>query len=216
MRRFHKLTRYLYATIFCLSSLLLFSSCDIVPYLHMRDQPKYEPYEESVFFEDGQSSRPVVANTIARGNLRIDTHYYEGKVDGIYVDSFPFEITLEVVERGQERYNIYCAPCHGQVGDGLGMIVQRGLKKPSSFHIPRLRDESVGYYYDVISNGFGSMYSYASRVPPEDRWAIIAYIRALQYSQNPNMDDFNEEGLSLLEERQETELDVSEEGDDHE
>lgn len=214
---FPSLVKFLLLMTLFVSTPLFLVGCDLVPYLHMRDQPKYEPYEASAFFEDGLASRPAVANTVARGTRRFeDPHFYEGTVDGEYVDTFPYAITLEKLKRGQERYNIYCSPCHGQVGNGLGMIVQRGLKQPDSFHSDRLRGEPVGYYYDVISNGFGAMFSYSSRVPPDDRWAIIAYIRALQYSQNANAENFPEIDFSRLDEIQAPELDTSEEGDDHE
>ena len=156
----------------------------------MRNQPKFKPLAASEFFDDGQSSRPLVEHTVARGYLRIDTALYEGKnADGSYVDTFPFEITAEVMARGQERYNIYCSPCHGLVGNGEGMIVKRGFKQPPSYHSDRLRNMPVGYFYNVITNGFGVMYSYANRVQPEDRWAIIAYIRALQLSQHATLSD---------------------------
>ncbi|HEV3163032.1 MAG TPA: cytochrome c [Isosphaeraceae bacterium] len=155
----------------------------------MYDQPKYEPLEASSFFEDGQSARPLVSGTVARGDLRIDDHLYKGKVDGKLVETFPFPVDRAVMERGRERFNIFCSPCHGRVGDGHGMIVQRGFSAPPSFHKDSLRQEPVGHFYDVITNGHGAMYSYASRVPPRDRWAITAYIRALQLSQSATLDD---------------------------
>lgn len=158
--------------------------------LDMRHQPVVKPLEPSDFFQDGQSSRPLITEAVARGNLKLDKHLYEGKnEDDTPVDTFPFEITREVLERGRQRYDIYCSPCHGRVGNGQGMIVQRGFKAPPSFHIERLRQAPAGYYYDVVTNGFGVMYNYASRISPEDRWAIIAYIRALQLSQNATLDD---------------------------
>lgn len=173
---------------------LFFSGCDLVP-LHMRDQAKYEPLEQSGFYADGLAARPVPANTIPRGEwgqIKLNEPFYTGQVEGEYVDTFPMTVTSDVLMRGQQRYEIFCSPCHSRVGDGQGMIVQRGFQQPPSFHIERLRNESNGYYYDVISNGFGAMYSYASRVPPEDRWAIIAYIRALQLSQNANFEELPE------------------------
>lgn len=176
---------------------MFLSACDIVP-LHMRDNARYEPFEQSTFFEDGLAMRPVVANTVARGDLRTDELLYEGRIDGELANVFPFEITEDILLQGQERYNIYCAPCHGRVGDGTGMIVQRGMRQPVSFHSERLRSESVGYYYDVITNGFGVMYSYASRIPVEDRWAIVAYVRALQRSQNADISDVPEIDLPQL------------------
>ena len=157
--------------------------------LDMRDQPRYETFEESTFFEDGLSARPQVVDTIARGQLQTDAHLYTGQVNGEFAQTFPFTVTLETLERGQERYNIFCAPCHGLVGDGQGIIVEYGLREPPSFHTPELREEAPGYYFDLITRGTRVMPSYASRIPPEDRWAIIAYIRALQLSQNADVSD---------------------------
>jgi mono/diheme cytochrome c family protein len=155
----------------------------------MEDQPKYEPFESSTFFRDGTSARALVANTVARGQLRSDSHLYTGQVGGALATEFPFPITEEVLARGQERYNVYCTPCHGYAGYGDGIIVQRGLTPPPSFHTDRLRAVPVGHIFDVITNGFGVMYSYGDRIQPEDRWAIVAYIQALQLSQNATLDD---------------------------
>lgn len=155
----------------------------------MENQPKYEPLEASNFFEDGMSARPIVANTIARGQLNADSLLYAGQVDGALATEFPFPVTAEVVARGQERYNIYCTPCHGYAGYGDGVVTTRGLTPPPSFHDDRLRNAPVGHIFDVITNGFGAMYSYGDRIAPEDRWAIIAYIQALQLSQNATIDD---------------------------
>jgi mono/diheme cytochrome c family protein len=155
----------------------------------MHDQPRYEPLEGSAFFQDGRSARPFVDGTVARGHLRTDEHFYTGKVNGELVATFPFPITKEILQRGQERYNIFCSPCHGRVGNGDGMIVQRGFRQPPSFHIDRLRQIAVGHFFEVMTNGFGAMYSYADRIAPRDRWAIVAYIRALQLSQNATLDD---------------------------
>ncbi|MCS7157936.1 MAG: cytochrome c [Blastocatellia bacterium] len=155
----------------------------------MHDQPRYEPLEGSTFFADSRASRPLVEGTVPRGFARMDEHLYTGKVRGQLAETFPFPITRSILERGRERYDIFCAPCHGRDGYGEGMIVQRGFRQPSSFHTDRLRQAPVGYFFDVITNGFGTMYSYASRIPPEDRWAIVAYIRALQLSQNARLQD---------------------------
>lgn len=155
----------------------------------MYDQDRLEPYEASSFFRDGQSSRPLVAGTVARGRLRADKHFFEGKVGGKLVETFPTPIDRATVDRGQARYMIYCSPCHGSVGDGRGMIVERGFPAPPSFHTQELREKPVGHYYDAITNGFGAMYPYASRIEPKDRWAIIAYVRALQLSQNAELDE---------------------------
>jgi mono/diheme cytochrome c family protein len=155
----------------------------------MEDQPKYEPFEASVVFDNGMSARPFVPNTVARGQLQADGHLYAGQVDGRPATEFPFPITEEVLARGQERYNIYCTPCHGYTGYGDGIVVQRGFTPPPSFHEERTRSLPVGRIFDVITNGFGAMYGYGDRIQPEDRWAIIAYVRALQLSQNATMDD---------------------------
>jgi mono/diheme cytochrome c family protein len=155
----------------------------------MEDQPKYESLEASAFFENGMSARPLVPNTVARGQLNEDSLLYAGQVDGAPAQEFPFPITAEVLARGQERYNIYCTPCHGYAGYGDGVVAQRGLTPPPSFHSERLRMLPVGHIFDVITNGIGTMYSYGDRVAPEDRWAIIAYVQALQLSQNATLDD---------------------------
>ncbi|MDT7542321.1 MAG: hypothetical protein QOE33_2225 [Acidobacteriota bacterium] len=208
----------------------------------MQNQPKYKPLRASTFFADGQSSRPFVAGTIARGHLNDDKFFYQGKQDaqagaqqqngggatqtvlqtaapniqggtgtvaggdvntrgnagahvGIkageiqsqagkdVVNQFPFPITKEVLDRGQERYQIFCSECHGLTGYGDGMIVRRGYRRPPSYHDDRLRSEPVGHFFDVVTNGWGAMPDYSGQIPPEDRWAIIAYIRALQLSQ---------------------------------
>lgn len=153
----------------------------------MHDQPKYEPLELSDFFDDRRASRPVLEGTIARGHLRLDSHLYTGKVNGKLVTTFPFPVTMDVLKRGQERYNIYCSPCHGMSGDGQGMIVQRGMRQPETFHSQRLRDIQVGHFFDAMTNGFGAMYSYSDRISVNDRWAIAAYIRALQLSQGATL-----------------------------
>lgn len=164
----------------------------------MYDQEKYEPLEASTFFADGQSYRPQISETVARGQLRLDSHYYEGKVDGELSYDLPVPVTEELLTRGKERFGIYCTPCHGHTGQGDGIIVKRGLKAPSSFHEQRLREMPVSYFFDVITNGYGIMYSYASRVPTADRWAISAYIRTLQLSQNIDFDQLPDEDQSQL------------------
>ncbi len=150
--------------------------------LDMHDQPKYKPLRESDFYADRRSSRPIIEGTVARGQLQADSYYYTGKINGQPGTEFPFPVTQQVLERGQERFNIFCSPCHSRLGDGNGMIVQRGLKRPPSFHEQRLRDIGVGHFFDVISNGFGGMGEYGTQIPVRDRWAIAAYIRALQFS----------------------------------
>jgi mono/diheme cytochrome c family protein len=154
----------------------------------MHDQPRYKPYRESDFFGDRRSARPQVEGTVARGMLREDAHLYTGKVDGALAETFPFPVTAAVLERGRERYGIYCTPCHGLAGGGDGIIVARGYRRPSSFHVDRLRAERPGYFYDVITNGFGAMPDYA-HIPVDDRWAIVGYVRALQLSQNATVAD---------------------------
>jgi mono/diheme cytochrome c family protein len=156
----------------------------------MQNQPKYIPLRPSDFFADGRSERPLVEGTVARGHLEDDTAYFTGKgPDGKPVDTFPFAVTKEVIERGQDRFNIYCAPCHDRLGNGDGMVVRRGYRKPPSYHIDRLRQVPNGYIYDVITNGFGAMPDYSAQIPAADRWAIVAYVRALQLSQNASVND---------------------------
>ncbi|HEV8129883.1 MAG TPA: cytochrome c [Acidobacteriota bacterium] len=206
---------WLLPIVFC-----LLSACS----QQMANQPKYKPLRPSPFFDDGQSARPLVEGTVARGNLRDDMLLYTGKVRATstpapqaitagtslpprvnppmpaapkpggrigpeYANVFPFPITLDLLDRGQERFNIYCSPCHGRVGGGEGMIVKRGYRQPPSFHIDRLRAAPVGYFFDVISNGFGAMPDYATQISPPDRWAVIAYLRALQLSQSIKVDE---------------------------
>jgi mono/diheme cytochrome c family protein len=147
----------------------------------MHDQPRIDPLAENRFFADGSGARPLPANTVARGELRADTAFYSGQAaDGSLLTAPPMPVTRELLVRGQERFDIFCAPCHGRAGDGTGMVVQRGYKKPSSFHVDRLRQPPVAYFYFVMSNGFGVMPSYAAQIPAADRWAIAAYIRTLQ------------------------------------
>jgi len=155
----------------------------------MGHQAYHRPLDASVVFADGRASRPLPANTIARGQLREDELFFTGHVDGKPVDLFPEPVTEAMIERGRQRFDIYCAVCHGRTGEGNGMIVRRGFPTPPSFHIDRLRAAPPGHFVEVISNGFGLMYSYASRVEPADRWAIAAYIRALQLSQHAGLDD---------------------------
>ncbi len=166
----------------------------------MDEQRKYEFFEPSPFFEDGKSAREYVPNTVARGRLRTDTHLYEGTIEGRAADTFPFPITQAVLDRGQERYQIFCTPCHGNDGYGDGIVVQRGLTPPPSFHEERLRAVPHGHIFGVITNGIGAMYSYNYRIPPEDRWAIVAYVRALQLSQNATLEDVPAAEQGALEE----------------
>ena len=165
----------------------------------MWDQPRHEPLESTDFFSNGSVAREPVESTVAQGHLNEDDHFYLGKVDGQFVDTFPFPIDEEVMARGRERFNIYCAPCHDAVGNGNGMIVQRGYKRPPSYHVDRLRDVPVGYFYDVIVNGFGVMASYSYQIKPEDRWAVVAYVKALQLSQHAEAKDLPEADRAALE-----------------
>jgi mono/diheme cytochrome c family protein len=158
--------------------------------LDMHVQPRENPLSQNDFFADGRSARPPVEGTVARGQLREDAYFYTGKIGNNPGDVMPFRVTKEVLDRGRERYNIFCAPCHSRVGDGNGFVPGRGFsRKPPSFHIDRLRKAPVGYFFDVTTNGFGIMPDYASQIPPEDRWAIVAYVRALQLSQNATMEE---------------------------
>ena len=154
----------------------------------MHDQPRYKPLAGTDFFGDGRSARPEIEGTVARGHLRTDKARYTGKINGDEVDYFPFPITRADLDRGQERFNIYCSPCHSRIGDGNGMVVRRGFKQAASYHTQRLINAPVGHFFDVITNGFGAMPSYASRVEPDDRWRIAAYIRVLQFSQDAPID----------------------------
>jgi mono/diheme cytochrome c family protein len=170
-------------------------------------QPKHHPLDESTLFADGQASRPLLNGTVSRGNLREDGAFFTGIENGKWVDKIPVPVTKELLERGHERFDIYCTPCHGRLGDGKGMIAQRGfqLKRPvGNYHTERLRKMPVGHFYDVITNGYGAMYSYASRVEPSDRWAIVAYIRALQLSQNGKVTDLTPEQKKALDNPKDT------------
>jgi len=156
----------------------------------MHDQPKYIPLRPTTFFADGRSARPIIEGTVARGHLNEDTAYYTGRdAAGKLVTEFPFPVTKEIVLRGQERFNIYCTPCHDRTGSGNGMVVRRGFRRPPTYHQDRLREAAVGHFYDVITNGLGAMQDYSAQLPPADRWAVAAYIRALQLSQNASVND---------------------------
>ena len=162
------------------------SGCD---FQDMYEQPKYEPLQKTDFFGDQRSARPLVPDTVARGGLRTNTEFFAGKSGTNLVTVIPVPVTTALLERGEERYNIFCAPCHDAVGNGNGMIVQRGFRQPPSLHIPRLRDAPIGRFYDVTSNGFGLSPDFSASISPEDRWAIAAYIRALQLSQHAPLAD---------------------------
>ena len=167
-------------------------------------QKKTAPMSESEFFPDGSSIRPLVPGTIPRGHLREDGAFYTGIENGKWVDKIPVAITTDLMKRGQDRFDIYCTPCHGRLGDGKGMIALRGfqLKRPvGNYHSDRLRKMPVGHFYDVITNGYGAMYSYASRIEPQDRWAVVAYIRALQLSQHGSLTDLSDPEKAKLDEK---------------
>jgi hypothetical protein len=162
----------------------------------LRNQPRYRPLDESVAF--GASAREPVPNTVARGLLWEDEHLYRGITDGEPAETFPFEITREILDLGQDRYNIFCSPCHSPLGDGQGIAVLQGFPQPPSFHDERLREAPPGYIFNVITHGTGVMFSYAHDIPPDDRWAIVAYIRALQLSQAGAMEDVPQDQLQTL------------------
>jgi len=155
----------------------------------MHDQPKYIPLRQSDFFHDGRSERPLVPGTVPHGSLDHDASFYSGMVGDKLVDTMPLPVTRKLLERGQQRFEIYCAPCHSVLGDGDGMIARRGYLRPPSFHDPRLRNAPLGHFYRVMTYGSGAMPDYAQQVPPADRWAIAAYIRALQLSQSAPVSD---------------------------
>jgi len=168
---------------FAAACFFLAGGCD---YLRqdMANQPKNKALSPSPFFEDGRSERPLVENTVARGSLANDALFVSKDSN-----AFPLPVDLTLLNRGEERYKIFCSPCHGLQGDGNGMVVMRGMKRPPSYHQDRLRQAPNGYVYDVMTNGFGQMLGYSAQIPPRDRWAIIAYIRALQLSRNAKATD---------------------------
>ncbi|MFY9742750.1 MAG: cytochrome c [Candidatus Sulfotelmatobacter sp.] len=169
-----------------LGSIALFAGCR----LDMQVQPKQNPLVRSDFFPDHRSERPLIEGTVARNQLREDTYLYTGKIAGAFGDYMPFPLTREVLERGRERYDIYCSPCHSLVGDGKGFVPSRGFSRmPPSYHTARLEKAPLGYFFDVITNGYGIMPDYRSQIAAEDRWKIVAYVRALQLSQNATKAD---------------------------
>jgi mono/diheme cytochrome c family protein len=165
----------------------------------MKDQARHEPLEGSAFFADGRSSRTLVEGTVPRGHLDEDDAFYRGVgADGKFIARIPTPVDATLLARGKNRYEIYCTPCHSKLGDGMGMVVQRGYKQAASYHTDRLRAVEDGYIYDVITNGFAQMQGYAAQVRPQDRWAIVAYIRALQLSQMADVDDLDPEARRAL------------------
>jgi mono/diheme cytochrome c family protein len=181
-----------------MAALLAVALASVACYQKMADTPRYDPLEPSAFFADGSSARPLVSDTVARGHLGDDAALFTGKLGGKDVDQFPIPVTRDLIVRGQERFDVFCAPCHGPTGAGDGMIVQRGFTHPPSYHSDRLRQVAIGHFFDVMTNGFGAMPSYAAQVPVRDRWAIAAYIRALQLSQHATLDDVPPEARQQL------------------
>lgn len=164
----------------------------------MHDSPRERPYRASDLYADGSSARPLVDGTVARGHLNDDEWLDTGKVNGQWVTAFPFAITRADLDRGEQRFNIYCSPCHGRTGEGNGMVVQRGFKQAANYHVDRLRQAPVGYFFDVMTHGFGSMPDYRMQITPEDRWRVIAYIRTLQLSRDATSADVPADELKKL------------------
>lgn len=191
MTRFSVPPKRLWLGLLLLLAASLLAACAMT----LEDQPRFEAQEASGFFADGAVSRPRVADTVARGELRLDPLLTTGRVGGQFVDSFPFTVTQTLLERGQARFEIFCVPCHGLTGDGQGVITEYGMPHPDSFHLSELRAREAGYYFAIITDGTRVMPSYASRMAIEDRWAIVAYIRALQLSQNMDADEVPAERL---------------------
>lgn len=182
----------------CLAAtLLIASACR----QDMHDQPRFEALEGSSFFADGLSARHQVEGTIARGELQLDPHLATGRIDGAFADSLPMPLTRELLERGRERFDIFCSACHDRAGYGEGMVVRRGMKQPPSFHIERLQQVPLGYFFDVMTRGFGAMIDVADRVPVADRWAIAAYVRTLQLSQHATLAEVAPESRTKLEDQ---------------
>jgi hypothetical protein len=155
----------------------------------MHNQPKYRPLRGAAFFADGSSARPLVEGTVARGTLQEDAAFFTGKTGNTPVKELPVAVDERLLSRGQDRYNVFCTPCHDAAGTGRGMVVQRGYRQPPSFHDERLRTADAGYFFDVMTNGFGAMPDYRAQLPARDRWAVVAYIRALQLSQHADKAD---------------------------
>jgi mono/diheme cytochrome c family protein len=168
----------------------------------MYDQPKYQPLEKSSFYADGRASRPLVEGTVARGALDaaalpLPPAGAPGAAD--LVTALPMPLTSELLSRGQQRYEIFCTPCHDRTGGGQGMVVRRGYRPPPSLHVDRLREAPVGHFYDVMTRGLGAMPDYAQQIPPEDRWAIAAYVKALQLSQHAALAELPPEDRAKVE-----------------
>lgn len=186
-------------------SCLLLAACCLLLLVGCRQQMaetgREKPLDQSAFFEDRRLARPLVPGTVARGELKADAAFYTGKVGDALVEPLPVPLTKALLERGRERYEIFCTPCHGRVGTGEGAVTKRGLRPPPSYHIQRLREVPLGYFFDVMTNGFGVMPDYAAQVPPADRWAIAAYIRTLQVSQGIPVAELTAEERAALDQK---------------
>lgn len=186
-------------------SRLLLAACCLLLLVGCRQQMaetgREKPLDQSAFFEDRRLARPLVPGTVARGELKADAAFYTGKVGDALVEPLPVPLTKALLERGRERYEIFCTPCHGRVGTGEGAVTKRGLRPPPSYHIQRLREVPLGYFFDVMTNGFGVMPDYAAQVPPADRWAIAAYIRTLQVSQGIPVAELTAEERAALDQK---------------
>jgi mono/diheme cytochrome c family protein len=186
---------------FAISCLLLAACCLLLMVgcrQQMAETGREKPLDQSAFFEDRRLARPLVPGTVARGQLKADAAFYTGKVGDALVESLPVPLSKDLLERGRDRYQIFCTPCHGRVGTGEGAVTKRGLRPPPSYHIPRLREAPLGHFFDVMTNGFGVMPDYAGQVPAADRWAIAAYIRTLQVSQGISVADLTAEECAAL------------------
>jgi len=168
----------------------------------MENQPKAKPLSESDFFSNHANARPIPPHTVERGGARANAAFYTGLTNGTYITQLPVKLTPGLLARGRERFDAMCSECHDRTGSGNGMVVLRGFPQPPSYYVPRLRNAPIGHFFDVITNGYGVMYSYATRVEPEDRWAIAAYIRALQLSHNVNASELTPAEQQKLEKEQ--------------
>jgi mono/diheme cytochrome c family protein len=184
---------------------LLLAACCLLLLLGCRQQMaetgREKPLDHTPFFDDARVARPLVAGTVARGQLRADAALYTGKVGETLVAQLPIPLTKDFLERGRERFDIFCSPCHGRLGTGEGAVARRGMRAPTSYHTQRLREVPIGYFFDVVTNGFGVMPDYAAQVSPADRWAIAAYIRVLQVSQNIPVAELTAEDRTRLDQK---------------
>jgi len=179
----------------CLCGFLFLCACRH----DMMNEPRAKTFSQSEFFKDGASARPLPANVVPRGEAQVNDAFHIGMTNGVYVTQLPMQLTPKLLARGHERFDAICAECHGRTGDGNGMVVQRGFPVPPSYHLDRMRNAPLGHFFDVITNGYGAMFPYAAQVEPQDRWAIAAYIRALQLSQHANPNDLPPDVRNKLE-----------------